>query len=52
VRRLSIPVCVPSRRVGTVMVFSRNGVRIPDGRVVGLRIQRMRVVDSGKPCRP
>jgi hypothetical protein len=52
VRRLSIPVCVPSRRVGTVMVFSRNGVRISDGRVVGLRIQRMRVVDSGKPCRP
>jgi hypothetical protein len=49
-RLLSLGLCVPERGTAEVTFLSRNGVRLPDGRVVGVRIDRVEMVDTGRPC--
>jgi hypothetical protein len=52
VRLLSLSLCVPEREAAKVTILARNGVRLPDGRMVGVRIDRVEVADTGRPCRP
>jgi hypothetical protein len=51
-RLLSLSLCVPEREAANITFLARNGVRLADGRVVGVRIDRVEVVDTGRPCRP
>jgi hypothetical protein len=48
-RRLSTAVCVP--RVGELTLLSHNGIRLPDGRVAGVRVDRIELVAARRPCR-
>jgi hypothetical protein len=48
-RTLSIPVCV--RRAGELTLLTRDGIRLPDGRVVGVRVDRIELVRDRRPCR-
>jgi hypothetical protein len=48
-RLLAIAVCV--RRAGELTLLSHNGIRLLDGRVAGVRIDRLELVRASKPCR-
>jgi hypothetical protein len=48
--RLSIPVCV--RRAGELTLLSHNGIRLADGRMVGVRVDRIELVEAPESCRP
>jgi hypothetical protein len=47
--RLSIAVCV--RRAEELTLLSHNGIRLADGRVAGVRIDRVELAEAPEPCR-
>jgi hypothetical protein len=51
-RRLRVSVCAPERGFGQATLVSGRGVRIEDGRVVGVRVGRVEIRPTGRPCRP
>jgi hypothetical protein len=48
--RVDLSVCVPEARPGAAMLVSRGAARIPDGRTVGVHIDSIETVPSGKAC--
>jgi hypothetical protein len=50
VQQLSFALCVPVPGPATATVLSRTGVQIADGRVVGVRVDRIRAARTGRPC--
>jgi hypothetical protein len=47
-RRVSIAVCV--RRAEELTLLSHSGIRLPDGRVAGVRVDRVELVEAPERC--